>query len=78
MKVIYKKSITEEMDEAILMAKYEYPEKEIEKFVLTHNEYNELSEYMLKYCHYVYITDNPNKVFPSSCEYRGIKVEKED
>lgn len=77
MKVIYKKSIVEKMDEAILGASYGYSAK-IEKFVLTEEEYNELSSYLLKYCHYVYITETPSRVFPSLCEYRGFKVERED
>lgn len=77
MKVIYKKSIVEKMDEAIRVAEHEYPKKEIEKFVLTKEEYNELSSCLLQYCHYVYSTET-GKVFPGLCEYRGIRIEVED
>lgn len=78
MKVIYKKSIIEKMDGAILEVNSRlHGKKEIEKFVLTEEEYNELSSYLLQYCHYVYNTEN-GKVFPGLCEYRGFKVEKED
>lgn len=70
MKVIYKKSIVEKMDEAIHVAEYEYPKKEIEKFILTREEYNELCRNLKPFAFYTITGGVTN-----TTSYRGVPIE---
>lgn len=76
MKVVYKKSIIEKMDEAIRVAKYEYPAKEIEKFVITQEELEELDAFCSSRSTQSYY--EMCKRYNIPMDYFGIRVEVED
>lgn len=75
MKVIYKKSVVEKMDEAILEASSRLSgKKEIEKFVLTEEEHEEFLSCQLPIFYWSVSSPEPQRL----CKHRGFKVERED